>query len=90
MKKFNPNFNPIGAITLNNSVGGIKSTAVESTVKDGAKIVWMPTFDAEKLEIQYMFSQTGYEELPPWAQVQFDRQKKGNRKLELQCLRREA
>ena len=36
----------------------------------------MPTFDAEN-EIQYMFSQTGYEELPPWAQVQFERRKQG-------------
>ena len=76
VKKFNPNFNPIGAITLNNSVGGINPTAVEMAAKDGAKIVWMPTFDAEN-EIQYMFSQAGYEELPPWAQVQFDRRKEG-------------
>ena len=76
VKKFHPDFNPIGAIALNNSVGGINPTAVEMAAKDGAKLVWMPTFDAEN-EIQYMFNQTGYEELPPWAQVQFDRRKEG-------------
>lgn len=76
VKKIYPDLNPIGAIALNNSVGGLNPTAVEMAAKDGAKIVWMPTFDAEN-EIQYMFSQTGYEELPPWAQVQFDRRKQG-------------
>lgn len=76
VKKIYPDLNPIGAIALNNSVGGLNPTAVEMAAKDGAKIVWMPTFDAEN-EIQYMFSQSGYEELPPWAQVQFDRRKQG-------------
>jgi hypothetical protein len=76
VKKLYPAINPIGAITLNNSVGGINPTAVEMAAKDGAKIVWMPTFDAEN-EIQYTFGQAGYDELPPWAQVQFDRRKQG-------------
>jgi hypothetical protein len=76
VKKLYPAINPIGAITLNNSVGGINPTAVEMAAKDGAKIVWMPTFDAEN-EIQYTFNSAGYEELPPWAQVQFDRRKQG-------------
>ncbi|MEH7177536.1 DUF6282 family protein [Neobacillus vireti] len=80
VKKLYPDLNPIGAITLNNSVGGINPTAVEMAAKDGAKIVWMPTFDAEN-EIQYMFSQTGYEELPPWAQVQFERRKQGKSQM---------
>lgn len=76
VKKLYPDLNPIGAITLNNSVGGINPTAVEMAARDGAKIIWMPTFDADN-EIQYMFNQSGYEELPPWAKIQMERKAQG-------------
>lgn len=76
VKKLYPDVNPIGAITLNNSVGGINPSAVEMAARDGAKIVWMPTFDAAN-EIQYLFNQTGYKELPPWAKVQLERKEQG-------------
>ncbi|WP_284035481.1 DUF6282 family protein [Neobacillus sp. 114] len=76
VKKLYPDVNPIGAITLNNSVGGINPSAVEMAARDGAKIVWMPTFDAAN-EIEYMFSRTGYAKLPPWAKVQMERKEQG-------------
>jgi hypothetical protein len=76
VKKLYPELNPVGAITLNNSVGGINPTAVEMAARTGAKIVWMPTFDSEN-EIDYVTNQAGYEVLPPWAQVQVERKAQG-------------
>lgn len=32
-----------GGLTLNGSVGGINPTAVETALKLGAKIIWLPT-----------------------------------------------
>lgn len=36
-----------GAITLNHDVGGVNPYAVETAIACGAKVVWMPTLDAE-------------------------------------------
>jgi hypothetical protein len=85
VKKLYPDVNPIGAITLNNSVGGINPSAVEMAARDGAKIVWMPTFDAAN-EIDYMFNQTGYTELPPWAKVQLERKEQGKSQVGITVL----
>ncbi|MGE5541563.1 MAG: DUF6282 family protein [Bacillota bacterium] len=35
-----------GGITLNSSVGGLNPSAVESAIKLGAKVVWLPTVNA--------------------------------------------
>ena len=35
-----------GSITLNNAVGGLNPSAVESAIEYGAKAVWLPTMDA--------------------------------------------
>lgn len=43
----NNNFTMIGSITLNNQVGGINPKAVESALKLGAKVVWLPTQSAK-------------------------------------------
>src|SRR5207237_5061235 len=37
----------LGAITLNNGVGGLNAQAVEIAARSGARIVWLPTVDAE-------------------------------------------
>jgi hypothetical protein len=37
----------IGSITLNGTVGGLSPRSVISAVKAGAKVVWLPTVDAE-------------------------------------------
>jgi hypothetical protein len=71
VKKIYPNVNPIGAIALNYPIGGINPMAVEMAARDGAKIVWMPTFDAAN-ELDYLLNQSNYDELPPWAKVQLE------------------
>ncbi len=42
-----PGLNVAGAIALNKSVGGVNPDAVEVSAKLGARVVWMPTFDAD-------------------------------------------
>ncbi|TQR12797.1 DUF6282 family protein [Psychrobacillus soli] len=76
VKKLYPAVDPIGAICLNYPSGGINPIAVEMAARDGAKIVWMPTFDATN-ELEYTFSQSSYEELPPWAKVQHELKEQG-------------
>lgn len=83
--KLYPDVYPIGAVVLNNAVGGINPAAVEMAARSGAKLVWMPTFDSEN-EIQYMFNNTGYDELPPWAKVQFERKEQGKAQAGLTVL----
>ncbi len=41
-----PGVTALGAITLNNNVGGFCPFAAESAVKLGARCIWMPTFSA--------------------------------------------
>jgi hypothetical protein len=41
-----PDVEVYGGVTLNYSVGGLNPFAVDSTLKLGGKIVWMPTVDA--------------------------------------------
>lgn len=40
------NFTMIGSITLNYDIGGLNPVAVESALKMGAKVVWLPTTHA--------------------------------------------
>src|ERR1700753_3926027 len=42
-----PGIQAFGAITLNHPVGGSNPVAVEIAGRSGAKLVWMPTVDAE-------------------------------------------
>jgi hypothetical protein len=42
-----PGVRALGAITLNAGVGGLNAQAVEIAARGGARIVWMPTVDAE-------------------------------------------
>ena len=42
-----PGVDVIGALTLNAAVGGLNALAVEVAVREGARIVWLPTVDAE-------------------------------------------
>ena len=42
-----PNIQVFSGIALNRGVGGINPGAVELALHQGAKIVWLPTFDAE-------------------------------------------
>jgi len=62
-----PGFQAIGALCLNNTVGGLNSVAVEIAARDGAKIVWMPTFDARNE--QEHFKNSNPAKLPHWAKL---------------------
>jgi hypothetical protein len=42
-----PGVRVLGAITLNAGVGGLNAQAVEIAARGGARIVWLPTVDAE-------------------------------------------
>ena len=42
-----PGVDALGAITLNAGVGGLNAQAVEIAAREGARIVWLPTVDAE-------------------------------------------
>lgn len=42
-----PGVDPLGAITLNSSVGGLNPTAVEIAGRQRARIVWFPTVSSE-------------------------------------------
>ncbi|MED1949744.1 DUF6282 family protein [Brevibacillus centrosporus] len=85
VKKLYPDVNPIGAIALNYPTGGINPMAVEMAARDGAKIVWMPTFDAAN-ELRYLLAQNSYEELPPWAKVQLELNQQGKTQAGLSVL----
>lgn len=41
-----PGVNALGAITLNRAVGGLNALAVDIAAREGARIVWLPTFDS--------------------------------------------
>ena len=41
-----PGLTVVGAVALNDEVGGLNVAAVEAAAKMGARIVWMPTFSA--------------------------------------------
>ena len=43
LKSSMPELDPIGAIVLNRSVGGINPLVVEAALQYGAKVVWMPS-----------------------------------------------
>jgi len=51
-KKIVPEVEVIGSLTLNSSVGGLNPAAVETSLKFGAKLIWMPTNSA-KNHIEY-------------------------------------
>lgn len=46
VRKFIKGIEVFGGITLNYTVGGFNPKAVKFAIESGAKIVWMPTFDA--------------------------------------------
>lgn len=49
IKAMVPGCNAIGALVLNNSVGGLNPNAVEMAARAGTKIIWFPTMDAQNM-----------------------------------------
>ena len=47
-----PGLTVVGAVSLNEEVGGLNVAAVEAAAKTGAHVVWMPTFSANHYTMQ--------------------------------------
>lgn len=56
-----PDIVVLGSVTLNAAIGGMNPVAVEIAAREGARFVWMPTFDS-------LNEMSGQRELPPGAQ----------------------
>lgn len=64
-----PGIEALGSITLNSAVGGINPVAVEIAAREGARIVWLPTVDAENEATEHSHRTPGAK-LPLWAKLQ--------------------
>jgi hypothetical protein len=62
-----PEVRAVGAIVLNAAVGGLNPLAVEIAAREGARIVWLPTVDAENESGRH----TG-PHVPMWVRIQED------------------
>ena len=71
-----PECRAIGAITLNNSVGGLNPIAVEIAARAGAKIVWLPSVDSA-YEHSFLFGGKKDVILPYWAKILQDLDRSG-------------
>jgi hypothetical protein len=73
-----PDIEALGSVVLNAAIGGINPVAVEIAAREGARIVWMPTFDGVN-------EMTGHLSLPPgakppqWARLQQEMREQGVR-----------
>lgn len=68
--------NVLGALVLNNSIGGMNPIAVEIAARSGARIIWMPTVDAANEANEPARMPTGAK-LPLWAKLQQDLRARG-------------
>jgi Family of unknown function (DUF6282) len=70
-----PEVKVLGAIALNRAVGGINPLAVEVAAREGARIVWLPTVDAEN-EAHEREAPPGVR-VPVWVALQRDLRQRG-------------
>jgi hypothetical protein len=66
-----PGVRAIGTITLNRAVGGMNPLAVEIAAREGARIVWMPTFDSPSETAGRTEPKPG-DNVPQWAKLQHE------------------
>ncbi|MEM8858353.1 MAG: DUF6282 family protein [Chloroflexota bacterium] len=64
-----PEIKTMGAICLNQAIGGMNPLAVEIAAREGARVVWMPTVDAENEPVGRMPPVPG-QNIPFWAHMQ--------------------
>ncbi len=71
-----PGVEALGALVLNNAVGGFNPLAVELAARSGARFIWMPTVDAAN---EAPSDQTRPEggKLPLWARLQLELEEAG-------------
>src|SRR6187200_1963173 len=63
-----PGARVLGAVTLNHAIGGMNALAVEIAAREGARIVWMPTFDSPAETAGRAEPQAG-DKVPMWAKL---------------------
>jgi hypothetical protein len=66
-----PGVRVLGAITLNQAVGGMNALAVEIAAREGARIVWMPTVDSPAETAGRTDPKPG-DKVPQWARLQHE------------------
>ena len=66
-----PEVDAIGAIALNQAVGGMNPLAVEIAAREGARIVWMPTVDSPAETAGRDEPKPG-DNVPQWARLQHE------------------
>jgi hypothetical protein len=66
-----PGVRALGTLTLNRAVGGMNALAVEIAAREGARIVWMPTFDSPAETAGRTEPQPG-DNVPIWARLQHE------------------
>jgi Family of unknown function (DUF6282) len=71
VSKVVPDVRVLGTITLNQGVGGLNALAVEIAAREGARIVWMPTFDS-KAETAGRTEPKPGDNVPQWAKFQHE------------------
>jgi hypothetical protein len=71
-----PEVRVLGSIVLNAAVGGINSVAVEIAAREGARIVWMPTFDSANEMLGHASLPAGSKP-PQWARLQQEMREQG-------------
>jgi hypothetical protein len=64
-----PDVHALGSLTLNSAIGGMNTMAVEIAAREGARIVWMPTFDTIN-EMYGHLSHLPVAKRPQWARLQ--------------------
>ena len=66
-----PGIRAIGALTLNRAIGGMNALAVEIAAREGARIVWLPTFDSPAETAGRTEPKPG-DKVPIWAKLQHE------------------
>lgn len=66
-----PEVEVVGALALNQAVGGMNALAVEIAAREGARIVWMPTLDSPAETAGRTEPKPG-DKVPQWARLQHE------------------
>jgi hypothetical protein len=66
-----PGVRVIGTLTLNRAVGGLNALAVEIAAREGARIVWLPSFDSPAETAGRTEPKPG-DNVPIWARLQHE------------------
>jgi Family of unknown function (DUF6282) len=63
-----PGVQVVGAVAMNQAVGGMNALAVEIAAREGARIVWMPTVDSPAETAGRTEPKPG-DKVPQWARL---------------------